>query len=86
MPAAVVAKVLQGGTVERTWTGQRDSSDAIMSGSVCLVNARTGEGAWTGAIQPVCLQFPMLLPIATCSCNLDCALLMCIQNHVYTKF
>ena len=59
MPAAAMVKMLQGGTTERTWTGHCASSGTIMSGSVCLVNSRTGEGAWLGAAQLVCLRYPL---------------------------
>ena len=55
IPAAEMKLLLRGGTVERTWAGRRNSS-----GSICLVDARTGEGAWTGLGRTVCLQSPCL--------------------------
>lgn len=60
-------------------TASLQTSDTDMiSGSVCLVNARTGEGAWTGVRQPVCFHFPfMCLSIAHRNCNLACSLFQC---------
>lgn len=62
MPAAMMKILLQGNTVERTWTGRRNSS-----GSICLVNVHTGEGAWNGSVHPVCLRCHFLSFIVTSS-------------------
>jgi hypothetical protein len=81
VPAAAMAKVLQGDTTERTWTGHCASPHTIISGSVCLVNARTAEGAWSGAIQPVCLRYPLpCLP----NCHLQLQPRLCFV-YVCTK-
>ena len=60
VPAAAMKKLLLGDTMERTWAGHRNST-----GSICLVNTSTGEGAWTGTTQTVCLSgvpFPVFTP------------------------
>jgi hypothetical protein len=67
IPAAEMKLLLQGGTVERTWAGRRHSS-----GSICIVNPHTGEGAWTGSGRTVCLQPPCLSFRVIFSCNVAC--------------
>ena len=67
IPAAEMKLLLRGGTVERTWAGRRHSS-----GSICLVNPHTGEGAWTGLGRTVCLHPLCLSSMVISSCTVAC--------------